>query len=359
MILVCNNFEYDGKSLTGLKLSSVNFDDDTTLPSSLSREMESSTMNKYRPETNGFGIKYTESLNFDIYITKDTTLYGGQDEFEFTPDEYENIVAWLTSPNQNKWLKITTENNKECKVKGYFSSVTPYDNWGICYGIKCTFNCNSPFSYVEKTLEKTASGILNFLVNNESSERYDYVYPVIKIHPTQNEDIFLHNMSDSQTIDSGTLSITSDNSQDMELLIAQINNYAKLHGLTVEYMYEDDGTTIKTICDKTAILFYFTDKYGVKNKYAAYYLESNGNYYLVRSGFFYCKLLKELPIEIDCKNLSIYDEIQRPVVFETIGIQDEDEIYWMRFVYGNNSMCVRGHFDITIDYLEPRKGMLI
>ena len=40
MIVVCKDFEFDGKTLSEQNYSSLNFDDDTTLPSSIVREMD-------------------------------------------------------------------------------------------------------------------------------------------------------------------------------------------------------------------------------------------------------------------------------------------------------------------------------
>ena len=64
MIVVCKDFEFDGETLAGQNYSSLNFDDDTTLPSSIVREMDSGSMNQYRIEINGFGIKYSDTLLF-------------------------------------------------------------------------------------------------------------------------------------------------------------------------------------------------------------------------------------------------------------------------------------------------------
>lgn len=100
MIVVCKDFEFDGKTLSDQNLSSLNFDDDTTLPSSIVREMDSSTMNTYRNETNGFGIKYSDTLVFDIHIAKSFDEYTSQEEMEFTPDEYDGLLAWLSSPQE-------------------------------------------------------------------------------------------------------------------------------------------------------------------------------------------------------------------------------------------------------------------
>lgn len=358
MILVCKDFSFDNRKLSTQKLISVNFDDDTTLPSSITREMDFSEMNKYRLKQNDYGIKYSDVLTFDLHLMKDINIYPDQTDLEFSNSEYEQIVSWLTSPKNNKWMTITKENGETCKVNGYFSAVTPMDKWGICYGIYCTFTCDSPFSYVEKKLSKTITNVTNFLVNNESSEMYDYVYPSFKITPTKNEEIFIHNMSDSKILDSGMLETTENKDANMLALSSKIESYAALHNLTVEYMYDNDQY-VQYICDKTAILFYMSDRYGMKNKYCAYYLESNGQYYICQSGFFYCKLLKSLPITMDCENLSFYDALDRPVLFDQIGIEDEDEIYWPRLIYGNNTMSMKGSFNIDINYIEQRKGGLI
>lgn len=360
MILLCDDFSFDGKSLKSQKYMTVNFDSDFSLPSSIVREMDSSSINQYRSEVNGFGIKYTETLIFDIHIGKNLCNATTQKDLEFTPDEYDDLVSWLSSPLHNKWLDIITNNQKKQKVKGYFSSITPYDgDTGICYGARCTFTCNSPFSYEEKSYSSSISGINNFLLNNTSSELYDYVYPTLQIEPTKNEDIFIHNMSDTEILNNGQMVVNSDASQNITTLQSKINEYAMTNNLTVSYMIDETTKDIKMICDQTGLLFYMTDSYGVKKKYVAYYLKSNGQYWICRSGFFYCKLSQALNLTIDCKNLGFYDSLNRPVLFDDIGIQDEDEIYWIRLIHSNNSFQVLGNFKLTITWLEPRKGLLI
>lgn len=359
MILVCKDFTFSNKTLSSQGFTSVNFDDDTTLPSSLSREMDSGTINQYRTEINGFGIKYSDTLQFNIHIIKDYDENTDQNEMEFTPNEYDSLVAWLSSPQENQWMEITTENNINTKVKGYFSTIEPYDNWGICYGARCTFTCNSPFSYTEKTSEQTISGIKNFLLNNESSDYNDYVYPTFVIEPTKNEEIFIHNLSDTDILDNGSMSISSTPSENITFLQSKITAYAQTNNLTVEYMLDDETKDLKLICNQTGLLFYMSDAYGIKHKYIAYYLSSDQQYYICQGGFFYCTLLSALTITLDCKNLGIYDSLDRPVLFTDLGIQDEDEIYWLRLIHGNNSIRAMGNFNLTVTYLEPRKGMLI
>ncbi|MBC5688237.1 hypothetical protein H8S37_04745 [Mediterraneibacter sp. NSJ-55] len=359
MILVCKDFNYDNKSLINQKYMSVNFEDDTSLPSSISRTMETSDMNKYRPEENGFGITYSEVLEFEVHIVKNFDEFTSQSEMEFSNTEYEKLVSWLTSPQTNQWMEVTKESGEKTKVKGYFSSVEPYDNWGICYGAKCTFTCNSPFSYTSKEIEQTISGVTNFLVNNESSELYDYVYPTLLIEPTKNEEIYIHNLSDSIILENSTITLSEDTSSNITALQQKISSYAALNNLTVEYVIDDTTQDLKLICDNTGLLFYMTDSYGIKNKYVAYYLKADGQYFICQSGFFYCKLSQALKVKINCKNLGMYDSLGRPVLFDTMGIQDEDEIYWLRLIHGNNSFRVMGNCKITISYLEAHKGGLI
>ena len=359
MILLCNDFSYDGKSLKGQNFITVNFDDDDALPSSIKREMDSGTMNQYRTEVNGFGIKYSDTLVLDIHIMKDMCNVNSQDELKFSPDEYDSLLTWLSSPQENKWMNITTIHDKTQKVKGYFSSIEPYGNRDSCYGARCTFTCNSPFSYTDKSYETTISGVQNFLLNNESSDYYDYVYPTFIIEPTRNEEIFIHNLSDTEILDSGSFTVSSNPSTNISALQDKITAYAQRNNLTVEYMIDDDTKDIKRICNETGLLFYMTDYYGIKHKYVAYFTSTDRQYYICRGGFFFFFLLLALTVTVDCKNLGVYDSLNRPVLFTEIGIQDEDEIYWLRLIHGNNSIRAMGNFSLTVNYLEPRKGLLI
>ena len=171
--------------------------------------------------------------------------------------------------------------------------------------------------------------------------------------------IFIHNLSDTEILDNGSFAVASDVSSNISTLQDKITAYARINSLSVEYMMDTETKDIKLICNGTGLLFYMTDNYGIKNKYVAYYLETDRQYYICRGGFFYCTLLSALTVTLDCKNLGVYDSLDRPVLYTDIGIQDEDEIYWMRLVYGNNSIRAMGNFKLSATYLEPRKGLLI
>lgn len=356
MILICDDFLYDGKSLKAQNYLTVDFENDDSLPSYITREMDTSTMNQYRSETNGFGIRYSETLVLDIHVCKDFCKYDLQSEQAFTREEYDSLVSWLTSPQKNQWMDVTMETGVVQKVKGYFSSVEPYSVDGTCYGAVCTFTCNSPFSYTEKTFSTTVSDVTNFIISNNGSDYYDYVYPTITLEPASNGDMYIHNLSDSEILENGSLG--TGGSDYIASLQEKVNTYAMTHGLTVQYVIDDDTKDLKLICNESGFLFYMTDSYGIRKKYGAYF-QDDGQYWIFRNGFFYCTLSQALDLTMDCKNLGFYDVLNRPVLFTELDIQDEDEIYWPRLVHGNNTFRVSGSLDITVSFMEPRKGMLI
>ena len=195
------------------------------------------------------------------------------------------------------------------------------------------------------------------MLENTSSEKYGYVYPIINIHPAATEQIYFHNLSDSKILETGNISLQSSNKLTLELLKTKIENYAKNNRCSLDYVYGKDKQ-VMSICNDIAILFYLTDAFGVKNKYGAYYIE-NGQYYIFQGGFFYCKVQRDLDLKLDCGNLSLYDELNRPVVFERVGIEHEDNIYWIRLLHGHNTFRVYGNMTLDITYLESRKGALI
>lgn len=64
---------------------------------------------------------------------------------------------------------------------------------------------------------------------------------------------------------------------------------------------------------------------------------------------------KDKTIYIDCQNLKIYDDSNNLIPFSDIGINDIENIYWPRLLYGENEFNFTGDADFTIEYREPRK----
>lgn len=78
------------------------------------------------------------------------------------------------------------------------------------------------------------SNYQSLTLKNESSEHNDYIYPILNLHPTVNEEIFIHNLSDNTLITSGTL--TEATSLD---LATKIDEYGLLHRYEVIFIYDD------------------------------------------------------------------------------------------------------------------------
>ncbi len=65
--------------------------------------------------------------------------------------------------------------------------------------------------------------------------------------------------------------------------------------------------------------------------------------------------LKNDEFYIDCQRLKIYDITNSLISFEDLGVNDIDNIYWLRLVHGENVLNFTGDASFEIVYREPRK----
>jgi len=122
----------------------------------------------------------------------------------------------------------------------------------------------------------------------------------------------------------------------------------------VDYYYDDYNKYI-SLADETAIRFKYIDTYG-KERYGFAYFQGY-NYTIIEGGFLSLQLLQSLAVNIDCENLIINDDIGRMILFERIGIEDEDYIYWPRLKSGtNNLLFYATNCSVTIKHTEMIKA---
>ena len=62
-----------------------------------------------------------------------------------------------------------------------------------------------------------------------------------------------------------------------------------------------------------------------------------------------------LDVTIDTQKMLITDSIDRMVTYDKLGIKDVDQMYWLRFINGNNTLLLYGDYDLTIKFSESRK----
>ena len=199
------NFTYNGKSSEDYKLMIASFEQDEEIQMGLSRDILSGEMNMYRTSPNHMGTKYNSVLSFTITIIKDpcdntTTGY-------FTEDEVDDVNAWLTSANYPLLFHMYDYDPDVYKKYDYFGIFTESEAQvvnGKVVGIKYTFTTNSPYAFTELITKKFyCVGETTLTINISNSEREGWIYPVIKLEPT--------NTSELSRVDIGIKSITDNN----------------------------------------------------------------------------------------------------------------------------------------------------
>lgn len=358
----CKDFIYRNQRLSDLGfIASVSFEGSDDLPLGLSREIEKSETNKYRKSANQTGIKYSEdNLSFEIDIMKDPCQYHTQDDLEFTDKDVRKITRWLSSPQFYLPLKCEYASSSQRNSLTYYGIFTNIEKWVIAnktYGLKLTFSCSTPFAYTDDIIcTVQAEGNKTLVINNEDDELDDYVYPILNINAAQTGDIFICNLSDCTLLNEGSLyPSTVPSGLPIDILQQKISDYALTKGYETVYQYESDGTTVKTFCDKTAVQFTYKNSQDTEFKCFAFYLD-DGKYKIIRNGMLHLTVNKSLPINIDFQQLRLFDDLGRPVYFSSLGVEDVDQVYWLRLLNGDNNLLFYGkNCTFTLKYRECRK----
>lgn len=351
MVLVCKDFKYGNFELRKSGFVSVNFDDDTTLPEVYEREAVRSEQTPYRDIRILHAVKYASTLNFEIHIIKNDLT----DTHELTHVDYGSVLANLLSITQDTPCEITTESGKRVYACGVFTKIEPFDVNGVCYGVRLTFENNSPFVY--QTMKQHINTKTANHVFNVSNSHFDTVYPCWKLTAHKNTEIYLHNQLNSTILKTGLITQANDTIECITELKKQIQSYANVNSLRIEYVMDDTTKDIKLMCDRTCLSFYTYDIHGIKTKCYAYI--QNTQYTICHGGFFYCSLKKSLPVFIDTRNLSITDEIGRAITLREMGMSDYDETYWLQLIPGDNAFRVYGDFEVDIEMNLPTTANLI
>ena len=351
------DFSFCGKKFSGLstKYISVDFDNNSDINLAMERDMTVGETNRYKTEANYFYDSWTGVLEFDLHIMKDHCTYNSQESLEITKAEIREITRWLTSTHFPEWIRFEYDDDNEVKrYCGWFSNIETFTAYGTVYGLKLHFKCTTPFGYTdEKSYSVTSSkSYKSLLVTNDSDELNCYCYPQLTISPKNTNEIFICNQSDMKVLKQGTLS--SSNSY-FDALLDAVEDYAKSNGYTVEYT-GTGAQNIVALCDSTAVQFYLVDAYGDDVKCTAYYKnDSAKQYQIIQGGFMYLSLNANLDVTIDTRKMLITDSIDRMVTYDKLGIKDVDQMYWLRFINGNNTLLLYGDYDLTIKFSESRK----
>ena len=356
MAIIYKNFKYMDFSLLEMGLMCVDFNSDTDIPLGLQRTIQKGETNRYRVKSNHIYTSYDNPLEFEIHIVKDVCKNNyDQLKMKFTREEIRQATRLLSSASIPQLLETVDCNDEILNYCGIFTNIESFTVGGEVYGFILTFTNDSPFAYSSIINNKIElNGHVTKTILNNSDLLDDYLYPVVRIKPSSNTDFYMCNLSDCTTLTSGTITVSGSSITNLNTLKTKIETYARNSRYTVEYYYDSDNF-LKPWGNNSALRIKLIETDGTEHYCFAYY-DSTGLYKIIEGGFVTLKLYSDLNIEINCELLTIQDSIGRMVHFKNIGIDEEDYIYWMRFISGYNTLLFYGiDCAVEIEYRELLK----
>lgn len=196
--------------------------------------------NIYRPKENHFGMIYDDNITFTMRLIKNpcqsretrpkfvngTVIYPKLPELingtlifklnepyikdgslissdytdYFTSREVREITSWLTSPNQPKVFKFINADYFREQIE-YLAVITEVsaEHGDKPSELIYTVKCDSPYGYTpEITQNITSVSTLNTPLNiySDTDSLEDYIYPIIKVHPTSHGTLTINNITD-------------------------------------------------------------------------------------------------------------------------------------------------------------------
>lgn len=356
MAIIYKDFKYMDNTLLSMGMMCVDFDNDSDIPLGLKRTISKGDTNRYRVKSNHIYTSYDDTLEFEIHIVKSICDSGyDQSKMKFTKDEVRQVTRWLSSSTIPQLLETTDCNDDHLNYCGIFTNIESFVVGGEVYGFVLTFTNDSPFAYSDVINYKfDINGNISGTILNNSDLLDDYIYPIVHITPISNTDFYMCNLSDCTVLDSGKITVSTDTNVTLNNFLEKINTFAQNSRYEIEYYYDEDGYT-KMWANNTAMRIKFIESDATEHYCFAFH-ESDGSYKIIEGGFVTLKLYANLDVDINCELLTIQDSIGRMVHFKNIGLDEEDYIYWLRLLSGNNTILFYGNdCTIQIEYRELMK----
>ena len=192
MAIFGQSFTYNGISSDdyGIILCAVTQPD--SMPMGLKREVIKGEITSNRPVANWYNAKYSDTLSFEITITK-------PEDRAFSREEVRDINAWLTGPRTPTLLFFEDEAFDPINYYGIFTDVTDTYGNGIIM-LTYTFTADSPYGWSNerefKCTSSSASSTTKFEIINDTDEFTDFVYPLFEIKSTPGTKITIENTSE-------------------------------------------------------------------------------------------------------------------------------------------------------------------
>ena len=160
------------------------FEEISSIPLGLDREINRGESNVYRPRQNHFGATYASPLEFELSVIKN--IEEDQNDMIFSRNDIRSIAAWLTSPLYPILFHMT-----DYEFDAYLEE--PIDYYVTFSSIE---NVVVNGGIVGLTIKATCG-----ITITNTSDNYDgFIYPIIKINPTDNGQITISNDTEQKSI---------------------------------------------------------------------------------------------------------------------------------------------------------------
>lgn len=178
------------------------FEEISSIPLGLDREINRGESNVYRPRQNHFGATYASPLEFELSVIKN--IEEDQNDMIFSRNDIRSIAAWLTSPLYPLLFHMTDyefDAYLEEPIDYYvtFSSIENVVVNGGIVGLTIKATCDCPFGYSQE-FSKEIPANSGITITNTSDNYDGLIYPVIKINPADNGQIAISNDTEQKSI---------------------------------------------------------------------------------------------------------------------------------------------------------------
>ena len=202
MAVYGKNFEFNGKNSADFGVMLAGFEEISSIPLGLDRDINRGEPNIYRVRQNHFGATYTSPLEFELSIIKN--VEEDQNDMFFSRSDIRGIAAWLTSPVYPCLFHMTDydfDTYLEEPIDYYvtFSSIENVVINGGIVGLTIKATCDCPFGYSQEIVKEIPSNS-SLAITNTSDNAEGFVYPTIKVIPSDGGQITIYNDTESKSI---------------------------------------------------------------------------------------------------------------------------------------------------------------
>lgn len=306
-------FEFNGHTSDEYGLIVTRIEENDNLAN---RSLQLGEKNKYRPRENHFGTLYSDNYSFKLGVMKNPCIIKNvmpelkngilQYDSSFRPSIKNNILKFPTSYTVNLNNGVLVPSSSD-----YLNSnnIRMINAWLTSPQYPKLFRFIGD-DYFSESIEFFVT--ITEISTEHVSLPYELTYTITCDSPWGYTHLITHSVTSSSTL-SREYSITNNSDCWEDYVYPLIKISPKSHGTISIKNTTDNNKTMKINALKNDVFY------------------------------------------IDCEHLKIYDTAKTIVSLEDLGVEDVDNIYWPRLIYGENIFEFTGDATFEISYREPRK----